>query len=243
MGYSSTQKGESFFDQVHLAIVETSPTSVSCSQDTTSSSEGTTSNSKGAPSSSVQTKLINPSTLPSLVEEIQVESGNLHQNSRTMSAVLLGIQLKGNNMGEIHKLKPFLYKKFAIKDLGSFKYFLRIEIASSSKGLFLNQCKYVLDLLQETGMLETKPFIIPIDCKAKLGLDGELLADASYYLRLVGRLIYLTVTCADICYAVSLVSQFIHSPRSTHLQAIKRILHYLKGSISRGILIRENGDS
>lgn len=59
--------GESFFDQVHLAIVETSPTSVSCSQDTTSSSEGTTSNSKGAPSGSVQTELINLSTLPSLV--------------------------------------------------------------------------------------------------------------------------------------------------------------------------------
>ncbi|KAI5326038.1 hypothetical protein L3X38_035112 [Prunus dulcis] len=46
---------------------ETTPTSVSCSQDTTSSSEGTTSNIKGAPSGSVQTELINPSTLPSLV--------------------------------------------------------------------------------------------------------------------------------------------------------------------------------
>ncbi|CAL9002956.1 unnamed protein product [Prunus brigantina] len=149
----------------------------------------------------------------------------------------------GNNMGEIHKLKPFLHKKFAIKDLGSFKYFWRIEIASSSKGLFLNQYKYVLDLLQETGMLETKPVITPIDCKAKLGLDGELLADASYYLRLVGRLIYLTITRPDIYHAVSLVSQFIHSPRSTHLQAIKRILHYLKGSISRDILIRKNGNS
>ncbi|CAL8165838.1 unnamed protein product [Prunus armeniaca] len=149
----------------------------------------------------------------------------LEQSPRAWYAKLSSA-LESNNMGEIHKLKPFLHKKFAIKDLGSFKYFLRIEIASSSKGLFLNQCKYVLDLLQETGMLDTKPFITPIDCKAKLGLDGELLADASYYLRLVGRLIYLTVTCPDICYA-----------------AIKRILHYLKGSISRGILIRENGNS
>ncbi|CAL9000577.1 unnamed protein product [Prunus brigantina] len=127
--------------------------------------------------------------------------------------------------------------------LRSLKYFLGIEIASSSKGLFLNQRKYVLDLLQETGMLETKPVITPIDCKAKLGLDGDLLADASSYQRLVGRLIYLTITRPDISHAVSLVSQFMHSPRSTHLQAVKRILRYLKGSIGRGILMRKNGNN
>ncbi|CAL2278947.1 unnamed protein product [Prunus armeniaca] len=90
-------------------------------------------------------------------------------------------------------------------------------------------------------MLETKPVITPIDCKTKLGLDGDLLADASYYQRLVGRLIYLTITRPDISHAVSLVSQFMHSPRSTHLQAVKRILRYLKGSIGRGILMRKNG--
>ncbi|CAL2230655.1 unnamed protein product [Prunus armeniaca] len=151
--------------------------------------------------------------------------------------------ITGSNMREIHKLKSFLHKKFAIKDLGSLKYLLGIEIASSSKGLFLNQHKYVLDLLQETGMLETKPVITPIDYKAKLGLDGDLLADASCYQRLVGRLIYLTITRPHISHAVSLVSQFMHSPQSTHLQAVKRILHYLKGSIGCGILMRKNGNN
>ncbi|CAL8090944.1 unnamed protein product [Prunus armeniaca] len=151
--------------------------------------------------------------------------------------------LESSNMREIHKLKSFLHKKFAIKDLGSLKYLLGIEIASSSKGLFLNQHKYVLDLLQETGMLETKPVITPINYKAKLGLDGDLLADASCYQRLVGRLIYLTITRPHISHAVSLVSQFMHSPQSTHLQAVKRILHYLKGSIGCGILMRKNGNN
>ena len=39
-----------------------------------------------------------------------------------------------------------------MKDLGSLKYFLRIEVSWSSSGIFLSQRKYALDLLQETGM-------------------------------------------------------------------------------------------
>ncbi|KAM2101392.1 hypothetical protein ACFX1Q_028504 [Malus domestica] len=54
-----------------------------------------------------------------------------------------------DNLTEIQMLKGILHGKFAIKDLGTLKYFLRIEITSSSKGLLLNQRKYILDLLQE----------------------------------------------------------------------------------------------
>lgn len=143
------------------------------------------------------------------------------------------IIITGSNLAEITKLKLFLHQKFAIKDLGSLKYFLGIEIAASRKGLFLNQRKYVLDLLKETRMMETKPIANPIDVKKKLGLDGELLSNVGYYQRLVGKLIYLTITHPDIAHAVSLVSQHMHAPRTTHLQAVKRILRYLKGSPGR----------
>ncbi|KAI5337174.1 hypothetical protein L3X38_016443 [Prunus dulcis] len=153
------------------------------------------------------------------------------------------IIITGSNLAEITKLKLFLHQKFAIKDLGSLKYFLGIEIAASRKGLFLNQRKYVLDLLKETRMMETKPIANPIDVKKKLGLDGELLSDVGYYQRLVGKLIYLTITRPDIAYAVSLVSQHMHAPRTTHLQAVKRILRHLKGSPSRGILMKKNGNT
>ncbi|KAM1157917.1 hypothetical protein ACFX11_028809 [Malus domestica] len=54
-----------------------------------------------------------------------------------------------DNLTEIQRLKGILHGKFAIKDLGTLKYFIGIEIASSSKGLLLNQRKYILDLLQE----------------------------------------------------------------------------------------------
>ena len=132
---------------------------------------------------------------------------------------------------EIENIKNNLKQKFDIKDLGNLKYFLGIEIAHSSKGLFLSQRKYTLDLLKETGKLGCKPAQTPIDINTKLNNeDGEPLDNVSQFQRLVGKLIYLTVTRPDISFSVSQISQFMHSPRTPHMDAINRILRYLKGT-------------
>ncbi|GFY88928.1 hypothetical protein Acr_06g0008680 [Actinidia rufa] len=69
----------------------------------------------------------------------------------------------------------------------------------------------------------------PMDPNLKLSTEsGELLLDASVYQRLVGRLIYLTNTRLDITFAVSVVSQFMHAPRTSHLDAVHHILRCLK---------------
>lgn len=60
------------------------------------------------------------------------------------------------------------------------------------------------------------------------------------YQRLVGKLIYLSHTRPDIAYAVSVVSQFMHSPKEVHLQAVHHVLHYLKANPSKGILFKRN---
>ena len=46
---------------------------------------------------------------------------------------------------------------FRKKDLGKLKFFLGIEIAQSKFGVVISQRKYVLDILEETGMLDCKP--------------------------------------------------------------------------------------
>ena len=63
------------------------------------------------------------------------------------------------------------------------------------------------------------------------GGGGEPLSKLSLYRRLVGSLVYLTVTRPDISYVVHQVSQYLSAPRSTHYAAILRILRYLKGTL------------
>lgn len=62
------------------------------------------------------------------------------------------------------------------------------------------------------------------------------------YPRLVGRVIYFSFTRPDIAYVVSVVSQFMHSPRESHLEAAYRILRYLKFTLRKGILFKKNRD-
>ncbi|XP_021834130.1 uncharacterized protein LOC110773931 [Prunus avium] len=65
--------------------------------------------------------------------------------------------------------------------------------------------------------------------------DGSPLADPTHYRQIVGALQYLTITRPDIAYAVQHVSQFMSSPSDTHLEAVKRILRYLKGTLGHGL--------
>ncbi|XP_024027318.1 uncharacterized protein LOC112093345 [Morus notabilis] len=82
----------------------------------------------------------------------------------------------------------------------------------------------------------------PIDVNQKLDEASESpAADREMYQRLVGKLNYLTHTRPDIAFAVSVVSQFMQAPKEAHLHAVNRILHYLKGNIGRGVLLRRNG--
>ena len=109
------------------------------------------------------------------------------------------------------------------------------------KEFFISQQRYVIDLLEETSKIASKPASTPMDPNLKLRKAKEDAAvDKEMYQRLVGRLIYLSHTRLDIAYAVSVISQFMHSPKEVHLQAAHRVLQYLKGMPGKCILFRVN---
>ena len=87
-------------------------------------------------------------------------------------------------------------------------------------------------------MLGSRPSSFPMEQHSHLLPDnGAPLPDPSIYRRLVGRLLYLTVTRPYIQYFVNTLNQFMKSPCSAHLDATNRVLCYLKGSIRKGLLL------
>ena len=114
-----------------------------------------------------------------------------------------------------------------MKDLGVLCYFLGFRVARSKEGIFLSQRKYVLDLLDETGMAGSKPTDPPMDSNTNFTKnDGKDFTDLERYRRLVGKLIYLTITLPDITFSTGVVSQFMQSPKQHHWEAVCRILRY-----------------
>ena len=99
-----------------------------------------------------------------------------------------------------------------------------------------------MDLLKDTRMMGCRLAETPIDPNKKLGSEdkGDPV-DMAWYQRLVGRLIYFYHTQPDIAFAVSLVRQFMHSPHEEHLEAIYRILRYLKGAPGKGLFFKKIG--
>jgi hypothetical protein len=122
--------------------------------------------------------------------------------------------LAENNLQDIENTKFFLSKQFKLNDLGQLKYFLGIEVARSRHGISFSQKKYALDILDDAGFLGVKPYRFLLEQNVSLTQsDGKLLEDGSTYRRLVGRLLYLTITRLDLTYVV-------HAhPKSVHGQA------------------------
>jgi hypothetical protein len=83
------------------------------------------------------------------------------------------IVLAGNSIHEIQSVKMFLDQKFKIKDLGKLRYFLGLEIARSDIGIFVNQRKYTLELLEDVGLLGAKPSSIPFHPTTKLSVGTK----------------------------------------------------------------------
>ena len=100
----------------------------------------------------------------------------------------------------------------------------------------------MLDILEETSLLGSKPVETPMDPNVKLYEDqGELLFNPERYRCLIGKLNYLTITRPDISFAVSVLSQFMKDPHLPHWEAVIRIVRYLKAYLGRGILYKANG--
>lgn len=149
----------------------------------------------------------------------------------------------GNDSDLISKFKDYLNRTFHMKDLGVLKYFLGIEVSRNKDGIYLSQQKYALDIINECGLLGCKPIDTPMEQNHTLARDkGEFFSEPSKYRRLIGRLVYLTVTKPDLSYAVHTLAQFLQAPRLKHWHAALRVVRYLKNAPGQGIFLSATND-
>lgn len=99
--------------------------------------------------------------------------------------------------------------------------------------------KFAKELLTEAAIDTSHPVCTPLLAHLKLSHDaGSLISTPEVYRSLVGKLNYLTNTRPDLSYTVQTLSQYIHAPRTTHLDALNHTLRYLAGTVQEGILFK-----
>lgn len=144
-----------------------------------------------------------------------------------MDDIIIG----GNDLTYTEPFKKGLDNQFKLKDLRVFKYFLGLEVERSSNSIAVCQHKYALEVFEDAGYLGSKSVKYPMLQNLKLTKDeGELLEDPSMYKRLIGRLLYLTITRPDLSFSIQVLSQYLESPRKPHLEVAHHVLRYVKGT-------------
>uniref|UniRef100_A0A1S4AC39 Uncharacterized mitochondrial protein AtMg00810-like n=1 Tax=Nicotiana tabacum TaxID=4097 RepID=A0A1S4AC39_TOBAC len=158
-----------------------------------------------------------------------------------------GLLIIGDDPLLIQETKANLQQSFKITDLGALKYFLGIKFARGNDGILMHQRKYALELISDLGLSRAKPIGAPFKLNQRLTTiefdfhfgahDDPPLDDPGPYQRLLGRLLYLTITMLDIEFDVQCLSQFMHSPKYSHLEAALRLVRYVKQAPGQRILM------
>lgn len=163
--------------------------------------------------------------------------------------------ITGDSLKLIEDTKMSLQEAFKMKDLGELKYFLGIEFARCKEGILMHQRKYALELISRTGLGAARPAMTPMDTNVKLTTkeyddhifkdtkQAETMADQGSYQKLIGKLLYITMTRPDISCCVQTLSQLLQAPKQSHMEAALRIVRYLKKQPGQGVLLSSKGNN
>nr|GEW76969.1 uncharacterized mitochondrial protein AtMg00810-like [Tanacetum cinerariifolium] len=126
--------------------------------------------------------------------------------------------------------------RFEMSMMGVMTFFLGLQGNQSPCGIFINQSKYVLEILKKYGMESCDPAGTPMEIKDKLDLDQNgTPVDATKYRSMIGALMYLTSSRPDIVHATCLCARYQAKPTEKHLKEVKRIFRYLRGTVNTGL--------
>ncbi|KAJ9567318.1 hypothetical protein OSB04_003284 [Centaurea solstitialis] len=134
------------------------------------------------------------------------------------------------------KFSKIMETEFEMSMMGELNFFLGIQVKQNPDGIFINQSKYIKDMLKKFNMTDCSPIKTPMPTGNLLGPDlAGKPVDQKIYRSMIGSLLYLTATRPDIMFATCFCARFQATPKESHLAAVKRILRYLKGTPELGL--------
>nr|GEY73819.1 retrovirus-related Pol polyprotein from transposon TNT 1-94 [Tanacetum cinerariifolium] len=129
-----------------------------------------------------------------------------------------------------------MHDEFEMSMMGELNFFLGLQIKQMENGIFFNQSKYIKEMLKKFGLEDFKPTKTPMSTKIKLTKDDEANSvDSSKYQGMIGSLLYLTASRPDIMFGVCLCAHFQENPKTTHLEVVKHIFRYIRGTSHLGL--------
>ncbi|GJT67612.1 putative ribonuclease H-like domain-containing protein [Tanacetum coccineum] len=134
------------------------------------------------------------------------------------------------------EFEALMKSRFQMSSMGELTFFLGLQVKQNKEGIFISQDKYVAEILKKFDLVSVKTAITPMETKVALTKDEEAVdVDVHLYRSMIGSLMYLTASRPDIMYAVCVCSRFQVTPKTSHLNAVKRIFKYLKGKPNLGL--------
>jgi hypothetical protein len=140
--------------------------------------------------------------------------------------------ITGSSLTAVEEFKGEMKRVFLMSDLGLLSFYLGIKVRQDAGGITMWQAHYAKKLLKMVGVADCKAAATPMEERLRLSRDSTVKeVDAALYRRIIGTLRYLIHTRPDLTYAVGYVSRFLERPTEKHLQAVKKILRYIIGTL------------
>ncbi|GJY65587.1 retrovirus-related pol polyprotein from transposon TNT 1-94 [Tanacetum coccineum] len=136
-----------------------------------------------------------------------------------------------------------MHDEFEMSMMGELNFFLGLQIKQLEDGIFFNQSKYIKEMIKKFGLEDSKPMKTPMSTETKLTKDKEgESVDNTKYRGMIGSLLYLTTSRPDIMFSVCLCTRFQEDPKTSHLEAVKCIFRYVKGTTYLGLWYPKGSD-
>nr|GEU59791.1 hypothetical protein [Tanacetum cinerariifolium] len=209
-------------------------------------------NAQTAPKANQGTRMLRNPSYGSL-SVIQSYGGNLYtlvivdDYSRKKSSNLIIVQIYVDDIifgltcqDMCDEFAKIMHDEFEMSMMGELNFFLGLQI---KEGIFFNQSKYIKEMLKKFGLKSSKPMKTPISLDTKLNKDEECeLVDSTKYRGVIGSLLNIMASRPDIMFSVCLRAHFQEDPKTSHLEAVKHIFRYIKGTMHLGLWYPKEND-